>query len=199
MALFPRLRTLMVISVYIISFPAPRSMRQWVKWSDDPWYRVKVEITVENLTSFPLLRPVLRLVKGVNSSSPADIDPNSEKTFNVRLVKTSLYGTYGTVSWEVSGENRRFVVMWSAPYSFDLYSNWMGLGLTTQGQTDVAAGDTWFDQMYYKKSSELLKHIIKKFKTDENPVNLRVDDFNISGTMTSGHHAKIKIQFQVTK
>jgi hypothetical protein len=47
--------------------------------------------------------------------------------------------------------------MWSCPFNFDYYKNWLGVGLTEYGtQTHRAS---WFDQMYYKGSGNGLNFV----------------------------------------
>ena len=58
-------------------------------------------------------------------------------------------GSYGTVSWLVEGKARRVYVMWSAPFNFDHYSNWLAVGISREGSTEHPANKSTFDLMYY--------------------------------------------------
>nr|AXS67890.1 coluporin-18 [Colubraria reticulata] len=185
---FPRSKTLLVIFLFVIGFPAGRS--------SDSGYTVTAEITVENRTPNPLIKPYLRISKGVNLSNPVDIRYNSKGTFTVRKPAIHAEGTFGTVSWIATKHQRRFVVMWSVPFDLNLYSNWMGLGMTMKGKWQ--ARTDLFKKMYNEDSNGILTHVRKEFCKDTRPVNLMLDGFNITGTMTCSNHAKINVLFQLT-
>ena len=59
--------------------------------------------------------------------------------------------------------------MWSAPYSFDFHSNWMGFAITKEGCT--SSSNEWFDKMYGErkinenKINEFSTCLIKKYNT----------------------------------
>nr|AXS67895.1 coluporin-23 [Colubraria reticulata] len=185
---FPRLKTLLVMFLFVVG-----------RFPRNYGYRVKAAITVQNWTRFPLIKTALNIAEGVNDTAAHDIYPGSQWTFNVRKRDRAPQGTYGTVSWVVSGKDQRFIVMWSAPYSFNWYSNWLGLGMTPKGHTKVAIRNTWFIEMYYTGGNKYLRHTIKEFYKDVNPVTFRMYGFKIVGTMTSGHHTEILVKFQPTQ
>nr|AXS67891.1 coluporin-19 [Colubraria reticulata] len=192
---FPKPKTLWMIFLFVIGFPTGRSTVSG--------YSVTADITVENLTPYPLVEPVLRLSDGVKLSNPVDIQSNRKGTFNLRKKAITATGTYGTVSWLVSENNRRFIVMWSVPYDTNLYRNWLGLGMTTVGHTYVPIWDVWFGMMYYdieNSYSKYLTYVNKKFeKKDLKPLNLRLASFNMTGTMTNSGNTQIMVKFQITK
>nr|ANC48005.1 conoporin [Conus monile] len=156
-------------------------------------------IQVENWTRFALKYPTV-LTNGAPpiTNAPTAILPTKIEAFAVEKPRGTATGTSGTVSWELQGMEQRIVLMWSAPFSFDLYSNWMGVGMTREGLVDVASGDTWYKQMYYKDDSEDLTFERGKFYYNLKPVIYRNDKFEIVGTMTNIHKAQIKVIIRPT-
>ena len=75
-------------------------------------------------------------------------------------------GVYGTVSWLVGSQNRRLVVMWSAPFNFNFYSNQLAVGMTSEGVVDHPANGCWFRQMYYGYDSHKLNFVRHKYTDD---------------------------------
>nr|QFQ61162.1 conoporin [Conus magus] len=165
----------------------------------DPGYRVTCAIQVENWTRYPLVYPTVRVFgNGAVTSAPTAILPGKKEGFAVRKPSGTATGVSGTVSWEMHGASRRFVLGWSAPYSFDFHSNWMGLGITREGSFKVASGDTWFNQMYYGGNSANLTFETGEFYYDTDPVIYRNDNFEAVGVMTNIHKAQIKVVIRPT-
>ncbi|KAL3870172.1 hypothetical protein ACJMK2_038253, partial [Sinanodonta woodiana] len=110
-----------------------------------------------------------------------------------RKSSDSATGTFGTVSWLVEGQARRIVLMWAEPYDFNLFSNWLGVGITTPGVIFHADEDDWYLQMYYGRSSDSLRFNRSAFYWESSPVIYTDDLIQISGTMSTGHQAQVKI------
>ncbi|KAL3870182.1 hypothetical protein ACJMK2_038263 [Sinanodonta woodiana] len=156
-------------------------------------YRVTCGIQVENWSKFLLTHPVVKIYAGALSTPPGDILPSKREAMVARKSSDSATGTSGTVSWLVEGYARRIVVMWSAPYDFNLYSNWLGVGITTPGVTFNAEGNTWFNQMYYGTSSDSIGFRRGEYYWESNPISYKDNLIQISGTMGTGHQAQVKI------
>nr|AXS67898.1 coluporin-26 [Colubraria reticulata] len=224
---FPRLKILLMIFLFVIGHGPPQvrmmdplsiasvataagsvisagssvSMAT-MKGLADAGYRVTCAIHIENWTRYPLLYPTVRLKGGALTGAPTAVLPGKSEKAAVLMRKAAhaAAGVYGTVSWEVSGTNRRFVIMLSAPYNFDFYSNWLGLGMTRPGLTEVANGHAWFDHMYYgpvtTSDNVDLKFQRKRFYHLTDPIIYRDNEFEIVGVMTNVHKAEIKIVFR---
>nr|DAZ86346.1 TPA_inf: venom-related protein Conoporin [Conus ebraeus] len=166
----------------------------------DTEYDVTCVVQVENWTRYPLMTPRQRIANdGAWTTYPVAILPGKREAFAVRKASGVKEGVYGIVSWELLGARRRFVIMWSAPYDLNKYSNWMGLGMTREGLTDVAPGDTWFNQMYSDKSSGSLTFERKEFYYNTDPVIYRNAKFEAEGAMTNGNHAQVKVVVRPTR
>ncbi|KAL3870235.1 hypothetical protein ACJMK2_038312 [Sinanodonta woodiana] len=156
-------------------------------------YRVNCGIEINNWTRFPLTNPVVMIGSGALAIPPGDILPSKREAMVARKASDTATGTLGTVSWLVEGKARRIVIMWAAPYDFSFYSNWLGVGITTPQITFHAQGNTWFDQMYYGTSSDFLGFSRSEYYWESNPVVYKDDLIQISGTMSTGHQAQVKI------
>nr|P0DN67.1 RecName: Full=Tereporin-Ts1; AltName: Full=Actinoporin-like protein; Flags: Precursor [Terebra subulata] len=155
-------------------------------------YRVTCAIQVENWTRYPLIYATVQINRNAAVTvSPSSILPGKREGFSVRMPNGLAEGVYGTVSWELLGIKRRFVLMWSAPFNFNHFSNWMGVGLTRPGITKVPSGMTWFNKMYYDKTGRVgnLHFERGEFYYETNPVIYRDSKFEIEGTMTNIHNA----------
>ncbi|KAL3870184.1 hypothetical protein ACJMK2_038333 [Sinanodonta woodiana] len=156
-------------------------------------FKINCGIEVENWTKFPFTDPVVKIYAGALSTPPGDILPSKREAMVARKSSDSATGTFGTVSWLVEGHSRRIVVMWAVPYDINFYSNWLGVGITAPGVTFHAQGNDWFNQMYYGTSSVSLGFSRSEYYWESNPVIYRDDLIQISGTMSTGHQAQVKI------
>lgn len=106
---------------------------------------------------------------GVETCSPE----NTCSIFGLQVARktsSTATGSCGTLSWLIQDNDRRFVIMWSAPFNFNHHSNWLGIGLSAPGVTAHAPGDAWFNLMYYKESSDDLKFERREYYADVRPV-----------------------------
>nr|UMA82392.1 venom-related protein conoporin [Conus ebraeus] len=165
----------------------------------DPGFSVTCTIQVENWTRYALMYPtVLTWGNPAVTSAPTAILPTKIEAFSTRKPRSTATGVSGTVSWELQGAHRRFVLMWSAPFNFNHHSNWMGVGMTRLGLVDVAPGNTWFNQMYYRGNNEDLTFNRREFYNNLRPVIYRNDKFEIVGFMTNIHRAQIRVVIRPT-
>ncbi|KAK7104339.1 hypothetical protein V1264_019077 [Littorina saxatilis] len=134
-------------------------------------YRVTCALQVENWTRYNLSNPVIHMNHGqISKAPPATIDSGYREVTVTRKTSGTATGTSGTVSWEVEGLDRRVYLMWSAPFNFDFYSNWLGVGVSAPGYTGHPGGDDLFEQMYNHGDSDTIKFERKKFNGDMTPV-----------------------------
>ena len=45
-----------------------------------------------------------------------------------------LAGCAGTMTWDIGDTGKTILVMYSVPYSFDLHSNWLAVGIDDKGE-----------------------------------------------------------------
>ncbi|CAF1071799.1 unnamed protein product [Brachionus calyciflorus] len=158
--------------------------------ASDDQYLIRVIIELENWSNWVLHTPKVHIDAGVLCVPPSNILPLKKEALSARKTKDTATGSYATVSWLVGSLNKRIVVMWSAPYDFNLYSNWMGLGITTADVHD----DSWFDRMYYERTiPEMQNYKIAEFNRNNREIMVEDGDFEFKGIMGNGHHTTIKL------
>jgi hypothetical protein len=81
--------------------------------------------------------------------------------------------------------------MWSCPYNFNSYSNWLGVGLTEYGTQTHRAN--WFDQMYYKGSGNGLNFVRGEYYYHTKTLSMKDGNIEITGIMGTSHKAKAHI------
>uniref|UniRef100_W4VS64 Conoporin 8 n=1 Tax=Conus geographus TaxID=6491 RepID=W4VS64_CONGE len=154
-------------------------------------YGVTCAIQVENWTKFSLKDPKIQNNGGVTTTTAIGIEPGKREAFAVRKTADSATGVSGIVSWELDGARRRFVIMWSVPYDFNLHSSWMAMGMTRDGL--VAPNKNWYDQMYNRGNDGDLTFARKKVYHDTNSFIYSNDKFEAEGDMTNTFHAQVKV------
>uniref|UniRef100_W4VSD3 Conoporin 2 n=1 Tax=Conus geographus TaxID=6491 RepID=W4VSD3_CONGE len=162
----------------------------------DNTYWVTCAIQVENWTKFTLKTPGLMLRSGAHTTTPVVIEPGKREAFAVRKTAYTATGVSGTVSWEVNGNQQRFVIMWSAPFNFDFYVNRLGLGMTRVGLVDVAPIHLWFYQMLDKDNNDDLTFERKMFYYNLDPLIYSNEKFEAEGHMTNTHNALVRVIFR---
>jgi len=109
-------------------------------------------------------------------------------------VSNSIAGTAGTASWLIKGLKKRAVVMWSLPYNFNHYRNWLGVGLTNYETEENE--EHLFNQMYNKNNGNGLT--FERGNYYDNTKTLSVNDgcIEITGIMGTSHKATVNIIVQ---
>ena len=166
-------------------------------------YAVTCGIEIENWTKYVFGIPIAHVKGGTLSSPPVPILPAKKEVMISHKASGTATGVYGTASWliesTVASQQRRLVVMWSAPYDFNLHSNTLAVGITTPGQTTHPVGPTWFDKMYYDEKVDVLPYLKKEFLRDFSPIMFEDDEYQVVATMGSSHKAQVKIYVRPKK
>ncbi len=105
-------------------------------------YSVKCGIEIENWTKWTLDEPSTYMNRGYVSTPAKTILPGSKEAVVTHKAGGTATGTSGTVAWNLGDTGKKVIVMWSAPFNHDHYSNWLAV--------DVQAEHTKydFDRMY---------------------------------------------------
>ena len=72
-------------------------------------------------------------------------------------------------------------------FSFDFHSNWIGVGIFNEGDTQGH-----YQKMYYENEASFKR---KDFYHETNPVQYDDGQFTVRGTCGTSHGAEIKIDF----
>nr|AXS67875.1 coluporin-3 [Colubraria reticulata] len=159
-------------------------------------YWVKVVMTIENWSRFPLNSWNNIVESGAFFGGANAINPGKKEKLEFR--NGDLVGSYGTVSFLIDGADRRFVIMYSAPYliAYIGHRNWLGLGLTSKGFTDIREEHGYYYTMYNEWDTWDLKWARKVFYSRKDPVMYSDNQFVLWGTMANTRKADITIVFR---
>jgi hypothetical protein len=94
-------------------------------------------------------------------------------------------GSAGTVSWKLGETGKMLVVMYSLPFNFDFYSNWLGIGIFKEEDTSE-----YFNKMYYESEIDFKR---KEFYYDTDAVVFDDGTFTVNATMGTTHKSEIHI------
>nr|BAI78311.1 echotoxin B1 [Monoplex echo] len=162
-------------------------------------YSITCIIEMENWTKHLLAYPKVQIANSGGLVTLAkNVMPAEKQSFAVRKPH-GANGVYGTVSWAIGSTGRRAVIMWSAPYNFNFYSNWMGVGMTTTGVSVPSSRSTWFDQMYYGESSSSLSFVRGEYYYSVKPIVFKNSEYEMEGAMNNIHHAVVKVTIRPIK
>lgn len=147
-------------------------------------YRVVVELVIENFSVWPLINPQAYPVDGKISYPPTPVLPGHRGAMVMHKTSYSIFGSHGTVSWEIPG-HERVLIMWDAPFNFNYYSNKLALVFVNRDLHYKSRADEMYDD-YINNTSAY-------FHTSTAPIQ-RCDDFVcVQGTMGASHHPQIKL------
>ncbi|CAC5421178.1 TUBD [Mytilus coruscus] len=146
-------------------------------------YSVACTVEVENWTKYPLIYPESYINGGIIQAPPVVVRPGQREQFNTAT------STYGTASWLISSTGKRSVVMWSCPYSFDLNSNELGVGLTDKG---VIQHKDWSQQMESGTSGSGLNLRLGEYYQHTETISIKDSQFEVTGIMGTSHKAKAR-------
>lgn len=110
-------------------------------------YGVTMKMEIENYTKWPMAQPISHNVAGQIRVPAGPVLSAGKEAMLAHKTSDTATGTYGVVSWLVT-DDKRAVVMWSAPYSFDFHSNWMAVGIMDAAYVRNR-GASLADDMYY--------------------------------------------------
>ena len=160
-------------------------------WKD---YSVAFRLEVENYSDEYLHVHEHKIERGNadDYKAPVSIKPGTKEAMAGRKVGDSATGCVGTVSWIIGDTGKMMVIMYSAPYSFDFYSNLLAVGIFDRGSTN----------RFYKKWYKVPEHGFKRkaFYYDVSPLFFGAEGlpFVIKGVMGASHRPEIVVQFYPT-
>jgi hypothetical protein len=121
---------------------------------------------------------------------PKSILPGKRESSFGRKTSDTATGCAGTVSWKID-DDYCAVVMFSLPYNFDFYSNWLSVGIMKKREVEYKGGNGLFDHMYNDEEDRFKRG---QFYHHENPIEYKRGSYKIVGEMGKTHEAEIKIQ-----
>ncbi|XP_054625417.1 DELTA-sagatoxin-Srs1a-like [Dunckerocampus dactyliophorus] len=120
--------------------------------------RRNVTIEITNLTSqYCLMNPKVYLDSGNCHSPPQPtVRPLKTEVCNFTKSAAATSGTVGVLTYEIfeahkSSPLEKLAIMFSVPFNYNLYKNWLGVGLYPTGRdTD----EKLYKEMYYDKDQK---------------------------------------------
>jgi len=158
-------------------------------------HSVKFKIDFENHTDQKLELLEKFELSGEWGEIPQHINPGKRESSFGRKYSGTATGVAGTVSWKIDNGDCA-VVMFSLPYDFNLYSNWLSVGIMKESDVQ-GGGSELFDKMYNEEGN----FTRGQFYTDPpKPIEFKSGSYKIVGVMGTTHEPEIKIQiFAVQK
>ena len=162
---------------------------------------IRAHVKVENKTKFPMEYVGDCFIhNGETEGTPEKVPPNSEIEFLGRQTGQLASGTTGVVAWKIAAHSTdaaeavKLVVLWSAPYNFDHYANYLAIGF--KDSSYVVDFDSYHD-MYYDKLDDPKSAWFtrREFHYDYNKriIERRCGRFLATGDMGTAHDCAVKI------
>lgn len=106
----------------------------------------RIAVAVNNYPAHALTDPKYCCIGGGVES--ADIHVDGGHAGFVSAQKTFADGTFGVVTYKISGTQKRLAIMWSVPENRALYKNWFKVAIIP---ATTATNKALFKDMYYDK------------------------------------------------
>jgi len=152
-------------------------------------HSVKFKIDIENHTNQKLELLDIFKLSGEWEKIPQHVFPGKKESSFGRKSSGTATGVAGMVSWKIDNGDCA-VVMFSLPFDFNLYSNWLSVGIM-KGSRVLQNNKELFDVMYGGKESNFTRG---QFYSDPKPIEFKNGSYKIVGEMGTTHEAEIKIQ-----
>lgn len=152
-------------------------------------HRVVSGVEVANCTKYHLEVEGCFINNGQIEVPPTSINPGTREALLGHQTGALCSGTTGVAAWKIGDTNLNLVILWSAPYNFDHYANWLGVGFY-EGKIHVE----WktYHEMYFEAQTWFKR---KDFYYDTDPLTYEDKNrrFKIKGTMGTSHKSQAKI------
>lgn len=149
-----------------------------------PAYTVAVSGSVENYSKWPMIFQYCESAAGQINKNMINVDPGKKEGFASHKTGHTAKGTWVYCLYKVN--NIRVHIMYSAPYDFNLHSNWLALAVTASSVTLNA------DKMYNKRYNYMAR---REYYYSVRPTELCQVGFCIKGTMGTSHRPIVTIKF----
>lgn len=157
---------------------------------------VSVSVEVVNRTRYRLETVGCSVNTGQIQVPARSIDPNASHELKGHKDHFQCTGFSGVAAWKICGadmeQDLNLVILWSAPFNFDYYSNWLAVGLN-EGRLEGVKPRT-FTEMYYENETWFRR---KEFFKDTNPLVFRSGRFEVRGIMGTSHGCEARIELNM--
>ena len=150
-------------------------------------YRIVVTMNIINATKWPMTNPRCYAHGGVIVVQPSEISSGCKEMMVMRKRYRLPTGSYGTVSWDING--KQVIVMWSAPFNFDFYSNTLAVGISENDDNNHSEGS--FHEMYREDKDYFTR---EEYRNSTRNIVKAVDNFIcVRGSMSTTHKPVVQI------
>ncbi|XP_057308143.1 tereporin-Ca1-like [Hydractinia symbiolongicarpus] len=150
-------------------------------------YSIAVAGSIENYSKWFLKLEECELVRGQMNVPMHHVRSGYREGFASHKTGHTATGSYQRCTFK--GHNNFIHIMYSAPYSFDLHKNWLGVAICPTDDNECR--EMTADKMYYQKSTFAS---IKEYYENANPLMQCRGDFCFTGVMGTNHKPKIDIK-----
>ena len=151
-------------------------------------YNVEASGAVENYSKWPLLIWTCESAAGYITKQLLNVLPGVIEGFASRKASDTAKGTWVRCSLVVD-DDIMVHFMYSAPYSFDLHSNWLSVAVCAKRSTLCRSMNA--KKMYYNTYSFMDR---KEYKDNMYPAKICYDNVCMTGSMLRNHHPTIRIK-----
>ena len=162
---------------------------------------IRAHIDVENKTDFTMEYVGDCFIhNGQIEGTPVSVNPHSKIKFTGRQTGILASGTTGVVAWKIAehterpSEEIKFVVLWSAPYNFDHYANYLAIGFRESSY--LVNFDSYHDMYYDKLDDPKSKWFTRReFYHDYGKMKIerRCGRFLATGDMGTAHECDVSV------
>ena len=158
---------------------------------EDYWNRVVCGVRVRNETNFKLQAPRYFIRWGILGCPPIEIEAGAQATMVGHHTLNFATGTTGVVTWDIRDQDLTLVVMWSAPFNFDFYSNCFAIGLK---RTFSDVNESLYHELYGTQRTWFVRKEMYPPQFHLQPVSTRNGNFCVTGIMGTGHRCYLDIK-----
>ena len=145
---------------------------------------VVCSVEVSNATKYTLMPVDCYINHGEIKVPPRPIAPKKKEA----LVGCKIFGVAGTsgvTAWKIGNSNVYLLVLWSAPYDFDLSANYLSIGFKSS-KSGLIVDQNLFDEMYDKEDVWFNR---QQFYSHVKPIQVKEisGHFMAQGSMATSH------------
>ena len=150
-------------------------------------YRVAVTMNIINATKWPMTNPRCYTHGGVIVVQPSEISSGCKEMMVMRKRYHLPTGSYGTLSWDING--KQVIVMWSAPFNFDFYSNTLAVCIAEHYGNNHS--ESSFHEMYNEEKDYFTR---EEYRNSTRNILKTVDGIIcVHGSMSTTHKPVVEI------
>ena len=153
-----------------------------------------VGVELSNSTEYYLSSEGYYPAWGYVESPPVGVSPGKKSGFVARKTSFTATGTTGVAVWRIGDTSTRLVVMWSAPWNHNHYSNVLAVGFK---ENTVSLNGNIYKEMYYGHETWFSRrHYMNNqcCPTVAMEHSLTSGGFKVTGSMGTSHKCEAKVE-----